>query len=95
MKAMIYRQYGGPEVVTLAEVPKPSPKPNEVLIRILATTVTSGDYRARSLNLPAGFRLIGRLVFGLTRPRQPILGTELAGIVESVGADMVNFYPGD
>lgn len=95
MKAMTYRQYGGPEVVTLSEVEKPTPQPNEVLIRILATTVTTGDYRARSLNMPAGFRLIGRLVFGLTRPRQPILGTELAGIVESVGADVINFNPGD
>ncbi len=95
MKAMTYRQYGGPEVVTLSEVKKPSPKPNEVLIRILATTVTTGDYRARSLDLPAGFGLIGRLVFGLTRPRQPILGTELAGIIESVGADVINFNPGD
>ena len=95
MKAMTYHRYGGPEVVALADVPKPSPKPNEVLIRILATTVTSGDYRARSLNMPAGFGLIGRLVFGLTRPRQPILGTELAGIVETVGADVINFNPGD
>ena len=95
MKAMTYRQYGGPEVVTLSDVEKPIPKSNEVLIRILATTVTTGDHRARSLNLPAGFRLIGRLVFGLTRPRQPILGTELAGIVEAVGADVVNFNPGD
>ena len=95
MKAMTYRQYGGPDVVTLAEVPKPSPKPNEVLIRILATTVTSGDHRARSLDLPTGFGLIGRLVFGITGPRQPILGTELAGIVEAVGSDVVNFNPGD
>lgn len=95
MKAMTYRKYGGPKVVTLSEVRTPTPKPNEVLIRILATTVTSGDHRARSLNMPAGFRLIGRFVFGLTRPRQPILGTELAGIVESVGADVVNFNPGD
>lgn len=95
MKAMTYRQYGGPDVVTLAEVAKPSPKKNEVLIRILATTVTTGDHRARSLDLPAGFGLAGRLVFGLTRPRQPILGTELAGIVESVGSDVVNFNPGD
>jgi len=95
MKAMTYRQYGGPEVVTLSEVDKPTPKPSEVLIRILATTVTTGDYRARSLNMPAGFGLIGRLVFGLTGPRQPILGTELAGIVEAVGADVINFNPGD
>lgn len=95
MKAMTYRQYGGPEVVTLSEVEKPTPKPNEVLIRILATTVTTGDFRARSLNMPAGFRLIGRLVFGIFGPRQRILGTELAGIVEAVGADVINFNPGD
>lgn len=95
MKAMTYRQYGGPDVVTLSEVEKPSPKHNEVLIRILATTVTSGDFRARSLNMPAGFGLIGRLVFGLAGPRQPILGTELAGIVEAVGANVKRFSPGD
>lgn len=95
MKAMTYRRYGAPDVVSLAEVPKPSPKPNELLIRILATTVTSGDHRARSLEMPGGFALIGRLVFGVTRPRQPILGTELAGIVEAVGADVTRFRPGD
>ena len=95
MKAMTYRQYGGPDVVTLSEVAKPSPKPKEVLIRILATTVTTGDWRARSLNMPAGFGLLGRVVFGLTGPRQPILGTELAGIVETVGAEVTRFRPGD
>lgn len=95
MKAMIYRQYGGPEVVTLADVAKPVPKRNEVLIRILATTVTAGDHRARSLDMPAGFRLIGRLVFGITGPRQPILGTEFAGVVEATGKDVTRFQPGD
>lgn len=95
MKAMTYRRYGGPDVVTLSEVAKPSPKPKEVLIRILATTVTTGDWRARSLDMPAGFGLLGRLVFGLTGPRQPILGTELAGIVEAVGAGVTRFKPGD
>lgn len=95
MKAVTYRQYGGPEVVTLADVPKPSPKPKEILIRILATTVSSGDWRARSLNMPAGFGLLGRLVFGLTGPRQPILGAELAGIVEAVGREVKRFRPGD
>ncbi len=95
MKAITYRQYGGPEVVTLTDVPKPSPKPNEILIRILATTVTSGDWRARSLKMPAGFGLLGRLVFGLTGPRQPILGAELAGIVEATGSKVTRFRPGD
>lgn len=95
MKAMTYRRYGGPEVVTLSVVPKPSPRPNEILIRILATTVNSGDWRARSLKLPAGFGLLGRLVFGITRPRQPILGAELAGIVEASGSKVTRFRPGD
>ncbi len=95
MKAMTYRQYGGPDAVRLSEVPIPSPKPNEVLIRILATTVTSADWRARSLRLPAGFGVFGRLVFGITRPRQPILGTELAGIVESIGREVTRFRAGD
>ncbi len=95
MKAMTYSQYGGPDVVTLSDVPKPTPKRNEVLIRIHATTVTSGDHRARSLDLPAGFGLIGRMVFGITAPRQQILGTELAGVVEGVGSDVTHFKPGD
>lgn len=95
MRAMTYHRYGGPDVVSLAEVPKPSPKANEVLIRILATTVTSGDWRARSLEMPAGFGFLGRLVFGFRRPRQPILGTELAGIVEAVGQAVTRFRPGD
>lgn len=95
MKAITYRQYGGPEVVALADVAKPVPKRNEVLIRIHATTVTAGDHRARSLDMPAGFKMIGRLVFGVTGPRQQILGTELAGVIEAVGDDVTLFHPGD
>ena len=95
MKAMTYRRYGGPEVVTLAEIAKPVPKRNEVLIRIRATTVTAGDHRARSLDMPAGFRVIGRLVFGITGPRQQILGTEFAGVIEAVGDDVTRFHQGD
>lgn len=95
MKAITYRQYGGPEVVTLTDLPKPSPKPNEVLIRIIATTVNSGDWRARSLKMPAGFGLLGRLVFGIAGPRQPILGAELAGIVEATGPKVTRFRVGD
>lgn len=95
MKAVTYSKYGPPSVVSLTEVPKPQPMDNEVLIRIIATTVTSGDWRARSLKMPRGFGLLGRLVFGILRPRQPILGTELAGIVESVGRTVTRFQPGD
>jgi NADPH:quinone reductase-like Zn-dependent oxidoreductase len=95
MKAIVYTNYGPPNVVALAEVPKPKPKDHEVLIRIYATTVTTGDWRARSLNLPAGFGFLGRLVFGVFGPRKPILGTELAGEVEAVGRAVTRFKTGD
>ncbi|WP_367025851.1 NAD(P)-dependent alcohol dehydrogenase [Methylococcus sp. ANG] len=95
MKAIVYERYGPPEVLQLKEVEKPTPKNNEVLIKTHATTVTSGDWRVRSLNVPAGFGLIMRLVFGVSRPRQPVLGTELAGVVESVGKDVSKFKVGD
>ena len=95
MKAVVYERYGPPEVLQLREVEKPAPKDNEALIKTYATTVTSGDWRVRSLNVPAGFGLIMRLVFGVTRPKQPILGTELAGVVESVGKDVKKYKVGD
>lgn len=95
MKAMIYRSYGSPDVVHLAEMPKPTPRDNEVLIRIHATTVTTGDWRARSLDMPPGFSLFARPVFGLFGPRQPILGTECAGVVETVGSAVTRFKAGD
>ena len=95
MKAIVYERYGPPEVLQLKEVEKPTPKDNEVLIKTHATTVTSGDWRVRSLNVPVGFGLIMRLVFGVSKPRQPILGTELAGVVESVGKDVRQFKAGD
>jgi NADPH:quinone reductase-like Zn-dependent oxidoreductase len=91
MKAIVYERYGPPDVLELKEVAKPRPKDNEVLIKIHATTVTSGDWRARSLEMPVGFALMARLVFGVSRPRQPILGTELAGEIESVGKGVTKF----
>ena len=95
MKAIEYESYGPPEVLQLREVEKPKPKNDEVLIRVHATTVTSGDWRVRSLTVPVGFGLISRLVFGVSRPRQPILGTELAGEIESVGEEVTKFEVGD
>jgi NADPH:quinone reductase-like Zn-dependent oxidoreductase len=95
MRAAVYRRYGPPEVVELAEVEKPSPRAGEVLIRIRATTITSGDHRARSLDLPPGFGPMGRLIFGVLGPRQQILGSELSGDVEAVGKDVRSFRVGD
>ena len=95
MRAVVYRRYGGPEVVELADVPKPVPRDNEVLIRIHATTVTSGDWRVRTLCVPTGLGLVARLAFGFTGPRQPIMGSEMAGTIEAVGKDVTRFRVGD
>lgn len=95
MKAWTCPRYGGPEVLTRVALPIPIPGDDEILVRILATTVSSGDVRVRSLNLPRGFRLIGRLVLGLTGPRQPILGTDMAGTIAAVGKNVTAFRIGD
>jgi NADPH:quinone reductase-like Zn-dependent oxidoreductase len=95
MRAVVCQRYGPPEVLELREVAKPAPKDDEVLIRIHATTVTSGDWRVRSLTVPLGFRTISRLLFGVSKPRQPILGTELAGEIEAVGKAVRKFHVGD
>jgi NADPH:quinone reductase-like Zn-dependent oxidoreductase len=95
MKAYVCRRYGGPEVLELVDMQKPVPKDNEVLIKIRATTVTSGDWRVRTLMMPKGFAPIARLALGISRPRQPILGTELAGVIETVGKAVSKFSPGD
>jgi NADPH:quinone reductase-like Zn-dependent oxidoreductase len=95
MRAIVCRGYGPPDVLEIKEIPKPSPADDEVLIRVRATTVTSGDWRVRSLIVPAGFGLMSRLALGLFRPRQPILGTELSGDVEAVGKNVTTFAVGD
>jgi len=95
MKAIVYERYGAPDVLHLKEIPKPTPTGHEVLIKVRATTVTSGDWRARTRNVPRGFGLISRLVFGISRPRQPILGLELSGEIESVGKAVSKFKTGD
>jgi NADPH:quinone reductase-like Zn-dependent oxidoreductase len=95
MHAYTYTEYGSPDVLNYVELPTPKPKSNEVLVRIVATTVSAGDWRARSLTMPAGLGLVGRLVFGITRPRKPVLGTEFSGIIEDVGADVTLFKSDD
>jgi len=95
VKAIVATKYGPPEVLELREVEKPAPKANEVLIRVYASTVTSGDVWIRSSTYAPWFWLPGRIMYGLTRPRKTIPGNELAGEVESVGERVTRFRKGD
>ena len=97
MKAIVYTHYGSPEVLHLTEIAKPTPKDNEVLVKIHATTVTIGDTIMRSLKLPvAGWqKLMARLYLGIRNPKRPILGMELAGEIESIGKAVTRFKAGD
>jgi NADPH:quinone reductase-like Zn-dependent oxidoreductase len=91
MKAVVCTRYGPPDVLQLREVEKPTPKNNEVLIRVHAATVTTGDCEFRSLKLSLTWKLLIRIGFGFRRPRKKIPGQELAGEIESVG-DSVRLY---
>ena len=95
MKAIVWTQYGPPDVLRLQEVAKPTPKDHEVLIRIYATTVTTADCELRSLTPPLWLRLPLRLYLGLIRPRHKILGQELAGDIEAVGSRVTRFRQGE
>jgi len=96
MKAIAWTAYGPPEVLQLIEVETPTPKENEVLIRIYATTVTTGDCEQRSLKVPFWLALPMRAYVGLRRPtRIKILGMDLAGEIESVGKEVTRFRNGD
>lgn len=95
MKAIVCTAYGSPEVLKLVEVAKPTPQPNEILVKVHATTVAAGDLRVRGFNSPPLLWLPMRLVLGLRKPRKPILGIELAGEVEAVGSQVSRFKPGD
>ena len=96
MKAIVWTEYGPADVLQLREVEKPSAKDNEVLIRVVATTVTSGDCEMRSLRGALWYTLPMRAYVGLKTPKRiTILGMELAGEIESVGADVKSFKEGD
>ncbi|MEM7531278.1 MAG: NAD(P)-dependent alcohol dehydrogenase [Chloroflexota bacterium] len=96
MKAIVYEEYGPPEVLQLKEMEKPTPKDDEVLIKIHATSVILGDCEFRSFSFPYWFWLPLRLYAGFRRPKRVnILGQELAGEVEAVGKNVTRFQPGD
>lgn len=95
MKAIVCSKYGSAEVLEIKQLPKPTPKSNELLIKIHATTVSSGDVRVRGLAAPGLLKPIMRLAVGLKRPRIPILGTELSGTIEATGEQVTRFQTGD
>lgn len=95
MKAIVCPKYGPPEVLQFAEVDKPTPRENEVLVKIHFTTVTVADCRVRAFRVPPAFWIPGRLALGITKPKIAILGSEMAGEVVTVGAAVTRFKPGD
>ena len=103
MQAIVYEEFGPPDVLHLAEVEQPTPKDNEIFIKVHASPVGYGDITARNFrnlplrafNMPLPLWLPTRLVFGLNKPRKPILGSEFAGEVEAVGRAVTRFQPGD
>lgn len=95
MKAVVLKKFGAAENLKIESVPAPVLKNNEFLVKVYATSVTSADRRIRSLNLPLGFGLIGRLVYGFSKPKKAILGTELSGVVERIGSQITRFKVGD
>ena len=103
MKASVYDEYGGPEVLQLKEIEKPIPKDNEVCIKVQATTVNYGDLTARNFrymslskfNMPLLLYYPSRLAFGFFKPKINILGSEFSGVVETIGTDVKRFKLGD
>ena len=95
MKAAVYTQYGSPNVVSVKEVPMPTPNKDELLVRVVASAVTVADGRIRAARFPRGFGVLARLAFGLFRPNHHILGSCFSGVVEAVGESVTGFSVGD
>jgi NADPH:quinone reductase-like Zn-dependent oxidoreductase len=103
MKAIVYTEFGPPDVLKLKEVEKPAPIDNEVRIRIYATSIPYGDLMVRNLSnislndfhMPEPFWILNRMVFGFSKPKVTILGSEFSGVIESLGTDVNQFEEGD
>lgn len=95
MQACIYEEYGSADVVRLGDVERPAVKASEVLVRVGAAAVTTADWRFRAAAFPTGFKLLGRLMLGLLRPRNPVLGMDFAGTVVATGKAVTRFQVGD
>jgi NADPH:quinone reductase-like Zn-dependent oxidoreductase len=95
MKAMICTKYGPPEVLQIRQYQKPIPRADEVLIKVYATAVTNSDIFIRGSNIPLRFKIPMRLMLGIRRPRNPIIGEVLSGVIESVGSAIKRFHIGD
>jgi len=103
MKAILYKEYGPPDVLHLEDIAKPAPKENEVLVRIHASSVGYGDILARKFkdvspsefNMPFPLWFISKFYFGLNEPKVKILGSEISGMIEAAGKDVTRFKAGD
>lgn len=95
MKAAVCTAYGPPEVVQVRAVPRPVPGAGELLVRVMASSLNSGDARIRGLRAPGPLKLLMRLLFGITKPRNPVLGLMFSGVVVEAGQGATRFKPGD
>ncbi|MBK7935563.1 MAG: NAD(P)-dependent alcohol dehydrogenase [Lewinellaceae bacterium] len=95
MKAIVCTKYGPPDVLKMVDIETPVPDDNQVLIKVFFTTVTVADCRVRGFNVPPSFWLPAKLALGWSKPRQPVLGTELSGVVEKAGKNVRKFKAGD
>ncbi|MCB9062635.1 MAG: NAD(P)-dependent alcohol dehydrogenase [Halobacteriovoraceae bacterium] len=95
MKALKCKNYSSGNNIEIVDLKIPTPNDNELLIRVHFSSVNTGDWRIKSLNVPRGFRLITRIFFGLFKPKRPILGTEISGVVSEIGNSVEKFKVND
>ena len=95
MTALVCKRYGGPDVLKFVQRARPAPKPGELLVCVLASTITVADRRVRSMDVPRGFGTLGRLALGWNAPRNPVLGATFAGVVQALGSGVKAFAPGE